>query len=64
METGLQDRPTYQLVNISQKYSSNVFIEIDNRKIDYKSIMGVMSLGLAPNTTITLIVVELMKESY
>jgi catabolite repression HPr-like protein len=56
LNTGLQARPAYELVNISQKYSSDVCIEIGNRKINCKSIMGIMSLGLAPNTAITVIV--------
>ncbi|MFC0470631.1 HPr family phosphocarrier protein [Halalkalibacter kiskunsagensis] len=56
LNTGLQARPAYELVNVSQKYSSDVYIQVDNRKINCKSIMGVMSLGLAPNVAINLIV--------
>ncbi|WP_332630493.1 HPr family phosphocarrier protein [Halalkalibacter flavus] len=56
LNTGLQARPAYELVNIAQKYSSDVCIEICNRKINCKSIMGIMSLGLAPNSTVTVIV--------
>ncbi|WP_431308844.1 HPr family phosphocarrier protein [Halalkalibacter flavus] len=35
---------------------SDVYITIDNRKVNGKSIMGVVFLGLAPNTEITLTV--------
>ncbi|WP_332693621.1 HPr family phosphocarrier protein [Halalkalibacter lacteus] len=56
MNTGLQARPAYELVNVSQRYSSNVFIHVNNREINCKSIMGVMSLGLAHGTEITLTV--------
>jgi catabolite repression HPr-like protein len=56
LNTGLQARPAYKLVNITKRYSSDVYIEMDNKKINCKSIMGIMSLGLAPNTKFTLLV--------
>jgi phosphocarrier protein len=44
---GIQARPATVLVNTAGKFSSDIFLCIEDKKINLKSIMGVMSLGIA-----------------
>ena len=43
----MESRPIAHLVQEASQYTSQVYIEIDNKKINAKSIMGMMSLKLA-----------------
>lgn len=45
--TGLEARPTAILVQIASQFESSVHIECEDKKVNAKSIMGMMSLGLA-----------------
>lgn len=45
--TGLEARPTAILVQIASQFESSVYIECEDKKVNAKSIMGMMSLGLA-----------------
>lgn len=53
-ETGLHARPAGMLAKESMKFKSKIEIEAPTRKVDAKSIMGVMTLGLAKGTEVTL----------
>ena len=44
---GLDARPVAILVQVASKYSSKIYVETDNKKVNAKSIMGMMTLGLA-----------------
>lgn len=46
MPEGLEGRPTALLVQEASRYSSKIYIESDTRKVNAKSIMGMMSLTL------------------
>ena len=35
------------LVQVSSKYYSRIYVECENKKVNAKSIMGLMSLGLS-----------------
>jgi len=54
LKTGLQARPAAQFVQEANKYQSEIFITKDGKKVNAKSIMGVMSLALASGTEIVL----------
>jgi catabolite repression HPr-like protein len=43
---GLEARPVAELVQLASKYESTVHIEAQSKKVNAKSIMGMMSLGL------------------
>lgn len=43
---GLEARPVAVLVQVASKYDSTIYIEVEGKKINAKSIMGMMSLGL------------------
>lgn len=43
---GLEISPVAKLVQIANQYESTVYVESDNKHINAKSIMGMMSLAL------------------
>lgn len=46
LENGLEARPVALLVQEASKYESKIYIQSGGRKVNAKSIMGMMSLGL------------------
>ncbi|MCC3145804.1 HPr family phosphocarrier protein [Halanaerobium sp. Z-7514] len=52
--TGLHARPAAQLVEMAGKYDSKINIVHENKEVNAKSIMGVMSLGLVRGSTFTI----------
>ncbi len=46
LENGLEARPVAMLVQVASKYESSIYLEAGNKKVNAKSIMGMMSLGL------------------
>ncbi|MBD8070785.1 HPr family phosphocarrier protein [Bacillus sp. PS06] len=55
LKTGLQARPAALFVQEANRFSSDVFIEKDGKKVNAKSIMGLMSLAVSSGAKITLI---------
>lgn len=49
---GLEDRPIAELVQVASKYESRVYLEHGSRKVNAKSIMGMMSLDAAAGESI------------
>lgn len=54
-EDGLHARAAALFVQVANKFSSNVYIEYDGKKVNGKSIIGVMSLGAFVGEEITII---------
>lgn len=52
---GLEARPVALLVQVASQYDSNIYIETDSKKINAKSIMGMMSLGLTVGEQVTVV---------
>jgi catabolite repression HPr-like protein len=46
LESGLEARPVAMLVQVASQFESSVYINADDKKVNAKSIMGMMSLGL------------------
>ena len=46
LEDGLDARPVALLVQEASKYESNIYFEVDDKRINAKSIMGMMTLGV------------------
>lgn len=46
MEQGMEARPIAMLVQVANRYDSSLYIEADDKRVNLKSIMGVMSLTL------------------
>lgn len=55
LEGGLEARPVAVLVQVASQYDSSVYIQSDNKKVNAKSIMGMMGLGLAMGETVTVV---------
>ncbi|WP_078594426.1 HPr family phosphocarrier protein [Evansella clarkii] len=52
-KTGLQARPAALFVQEANKFNSEIFVEKDGKKVNAKSIMGIMSLAINSNKEIT-----------
>ena len=50
---GLHARPSAQLTQVAARYQSEVFIAKNGRRVNAKSIMGVMMLAAGPGATVT-----------
>ncbi|WP_335871618.1 HPr family phosphocarrier protein [Bacillus sp. 2205SS5-2] len=55
LKTGLQARPAALFVQEANRFSSEVFLEKDGKKVNAKSIMGLMSLAISSGATVSLI---------
>ena len=53
LESGLQARPAAQFVQEANRFSADLFIEKDGKRVNAKSIMGLMSLQLRKDETVT-----------
>ncbi|MGM9926262.1 MAG: HPr family phosphocarrier protein [Bacillus sp. (in: firmicutes)] len=54
LKTGLQARPAAIFVQEASHFACDVFLEKDGKKVNAKSIMGLMSLAIGTGTVITL----------
>ena len=54
----MEDRPVAHLVQEASQYASQVYIEMEDKKINAKSIMGMMSLSLQEGEDITVVAEE------
>lgn len=54
LKTGLQARPAAFFVQEANKYSADIFVEKGNKKVNAKSIMGIMSLAVRTGTEIAI----------
>ena len=54
MPNGLDARPVAELVQMASRYVSTIHIESGTIKVNAKSIMGMMTLGLDAGEEITL----------
>ena len=53
--SGLHARPATFFIQKATEFKSTVWIEMDERRVNAKSLLGVLSLGIAKGMTITLI---------
>lgn len=49
---GLGGRPVAELVQVASRYDSSIHIEADTKRVNAKSIMGMMTLGLVNGNSI------------
>ena len=52
---GLHARPATFFIQKANTFKSSVWIEKDDRKVNAKSLLGVLSLGIAQGTSIAII---------
>lgn len=55
LEGGLEARPVAMLVQVASQYECSVYLEYQEKKVNAKSIMGMMSLGLDNGESVTVI---------
>lgn len=53
---GMEARPVALLVQVASQYESNIHIEFEDKTLNAKSIMGMMSIGFTTGDEITVIV--------
>lgn len=46
IQNNLEARPVAVLVQVASQFSSSIYVESGDRKVNAKSIMGMMALGL------------------
>jgi catabolite repression HPr-like protein len=56
LKSGLQARPAALFVQEATRFNSEVFLEKDGKKVNAKSIMGLMSLAVSSGSVIKLVV--------
>ena len=54
-QVGLHSRPATFFIQKANTFKSSVWIEKDDRKVNAKSLLGVLSLGIAKGMVVTLI---------
>ena len=54
-EGGLHARPATFFIQKANEFKSGIWVEKDERRVNAKSLLGVLSLGITKGTTITLL---------
>ena len=75
-QVGLHARPATFFIQKANEFKSSIWVEKDEQRVNAKSLLGVLSLGIVKGTTITLIadgadekeaveaLVELVKDNF
>lgn len=53
-ESGLHNRQATYFVQKANEFTSSIWVESMNRKMNAKSLLGIMSLGIITGATVTL----------
>lgn len=53
--SGLHARPATFFIQKANSYKSTIWVEKDDRRVNAKSLLGVLSMGIAKGMTVTLI---------
>ena len=53
IRNGLEARPVALLVQVASQYDSEIYVESEERHVNAKSIMGMMTLSLGAGESIT-----------
>ena len=54
ISNGLEARPVAMLVQVASQYESKIQVENGDRRVNAKSIMGMMTLGLNVGESVTI----------
>lgn len=54
IRTGLEARPVAVFVQVASQYESSIYVEHNNKRVNAKSIMGMMTLGLPAGEEVTI----------
>lgn len=50
---GLEARPVAVFVQVASQFDSSIYVEVGSKKVNAKSIMGMMTLGLDQGEVVT-----------
>lgn len=53
LKDGLNARPAAVFVQVASQFESSIYVEFENKKVNAKSIMGMMTLNLATGERVT-----------
>lgn len=53
-ESGLHNKQATYFVQKANEFECSIWVEVDSRKMNAKSLLGIMSLGIVTGTTVTL----------
>ena len=53
LPSGLEARPVAMLVQVASQYESAIYVQSEQRRVNAKSIMGMMTLGLNTGEKVT-----------
>ena len=56
-QVGLHARPATFFIQKANEYKSSIWVEKDERRVNAKSLLGVLSLGIVGGTTIRIMAV-------
>lgn len=51
--SGFESRPVAMFVQVASRFKSNIYVAMQDKKVNAKSIMGMMSLGVLEGETLT-----------
>ena len=54
-DVGLHARPATYFIQKANEFKSGIWVEKEERRVNAKSLLGVLSLGIMKGTTVTLI---------
>jgi len=54
-QVGLHARPATFFIQKANEYKASIWVEKDDRRVNAKSLLGVLSLGIVKGTAITII---------
>ena len=54
-ESGLHNKQATYFIQKANEYRSSIWIEVDDRRINAKSLLGVLSMGVTTGTNVTLV---------
>ncbi|MBQ4651338.1 MAG: HPr family phosphocarrier protein [Oscillospiraceae bacterium] len=54
-QVGLHARPATFFIQKANEFKSSIWVEKDDRRVNAKSLLGVLSLGIVKGTTVTII---------
>ena len=55
LSSGLEARPAAMLVQVASQYESKIYLEAEAKRVNAKSIMGMMSLKLSGGEDLTVV---------
>ena len=54
-QVGLHSRPATFFIQKANEFKSSIWVERDERRVNAKSLLGILSLGISKGTDITII---------